>query len=180
MPKRVTFLARSIAVALVAVAISTVAGAGAANAATTGPWVVQGYNSDDCVVVHNDSKANDAQVELGLCGWDESQWDFINAPSGPYYRIRHRDSGKCMAVKDSSTANSAKVVQTTCFRGYNELWLPVKKASARGVDYYELKNYNSGLCLNVKGNATGEGADLVQYACDAKAHNDWFTWNPQT
>lgn len=46
---------------------------------------------------------------------------------GPYYNLVARHSGKCLDMKDASTANGARIIQWPCGTGSNQqLWLTIR------------------------------------------------------
>lgn len=152
-----------------------------AAAAASPDYVIQFYNSLLCMKTQSNSTADNVQIEMGLCVERNYLWDF-QPISGGYWKIKNRQTGKCIAVKGDSHTRGAKVVQLACTQHYSTLWKPVLKVrhdeSHNDSDYYYLQNYESGYCLNVANNSTAIGADLVQYDCGSASHNDWFTWWP--
>ncbi|MCX4909094.1 RICIN domain-containing protein [Streptomyces sp. NBC_00878] len=166
-------------VAALAVIAATLLGtASPAVAEVSGPWVMQPYTSDLCIHPTNYSSASGVVVEQTLCeSRVDRDWNFQTINAG-YYRISYRNGGKCLAVSGSSTANSAKIVTQACGNPtLNDNWLPIRNFSAGDLDYYLLYNRHSGKCLNVKGNSTAIGGDLIQYTCNTAANNESFTWN---
>jgi hypothetical protein len=87
-----------------------------------------------------------------------------------------RQMRECLNVKGASKANSAKIILYTC-ASMNDEWIPINKSTGNdGHDYYELRNRNSGLCLNVNKASTAVGAEIIQYSCSTSAKNEYFSW----
>ena len=161
--------------AIAAIVLST--GSPAA-AAVSGPWVMQPFTSRLCIHPTNYSSASNVVVEQTYCSSGvDRDWDFHQIDAN-YYRISYRNGDKCFGVKSSSTANSAKIITQACGNPtLNDQWRPIKNFTSGSLDYYLLKNRHSGKCLNVQGNSTSAGADLIQYTCSTTANNEAFTWN---
>jgi hypothetical protein len=78
-----------------------------------------------------------------------------------------------------SLSNGARVQQYTCGSIYhNDEWEFVPGVNENGTEFYYLKNEYSGLCANVVGESTLNGALIQQYTCGSIAFND--LWWPET
>jgi hypothetical protein len=148
----------------------------AQSAAVQGPYVIDFLHSGKCLDLPNSTTSN-VQLIQYTCNTSfpaNQGWYFEDTTSG-YYKIRSQATSKCVTVLNASTANSAQVIQYPCNDTYNAQWLPVPKGtSTTGLDYYELRNRNSGKCLNVQGASTSNSAKLIQYDCASA--NDRQTW----
>lgn len=141
-------------------------------AAAEGPYVMQPYDNDYCLHTAGYS-ANAVAVEQNLCASGSNRnWTWTK--SNAYWKIRYRNGGKCIAVAGDSTANNAKIKTQTCHTTPSEQWLPVFNFKANNVDYYQLKNRNSGKCMAITSNS--QGADLIQTTCGSSTKQS-FTWN---
>lgn len=88
-------------------------------------------------------------------------------PSGTLALIG-RQSGKCVSVKDASTAAGATIHQWTCVDVPHQNWTFVPAGNG-----YQIRSNTSGLCLAVQGGATGNGVPVVQQACGTQASGIW-------
>jgi hypothetical protein len=67
------------------------------------------------------SKDDGALVVQATCdGSDNQQWS-LN-PSGEYYNVSPRNSGKCLGIAGGSLANGAQVIQWSCLENDNQSW----------------------------------------------------------
>ncbi|WP_344139254.1 RICIN domain-containing protein [Luedemannella flava] len=82
-------------------------------------------------------------------------------PTGTFYRINVRHSGKAMDVQSPNTANGARVGQYTYTGNAWQQW----QFQDAGSGYWRIVSRNSGKCLDVVGAATADGAELIQYTC---------------
>jgi hypothetical protein len=83
-------------------------------------------------------------------------------------------------VQGGSTSNSARIIQFTCGAGdltLNYQWY-VNILSEHGTSpLVQIKNVNSGKCLNVQGGVGSYGTPIVQFTCQTDNHLDWFQIN---
>ena len=97
------------------------------------------------------------------------RWDVTSV--GGHFRFESHYSGKCLNVRDNSTAPGAEMIVYTCGTDSNELWSLV--GNGRG---YQIVSLRSGLCLAVQG-AVGRGRQLIQNVCSRNAAPT-DTWLP--
>ncbi|MFH9005068.1 family 43 glycosylhydrolase [Streptomyces afghaniensis] len=76
------------------------------------------------------------------------------------YTVTNRNSGKCLGVAGSSTADGANVVQYTCNGGTNQRW----RLEDLGDDTHRLVNAATGKVLDTADCSTADGADLRQWS----------------
>ncbi|MEV0220554.1 family 43 glycosylhydrolase [Streptomyces sp. NPDC050704] len=76
------------------------------------------------------------------------------------YTITNRNSGKCLEVAGSSTADGANVQQYACNGGNNQKW----RVQDQGDDTSRLVNVASGKVLDTADCSAADGADLRQWA----------------
>ncbi|MCO1574181.1 family 43 glycosylhydrolase [Crossiella sp. SN42] len=99
----------------------------------------------------------------------------LNGPAGETaatptaYRIVNRNSGKCLNVKDSSTADGGDVVQHFCDGGLNQRW----RIEDLGNDTSRVVNVRSGKALDVNACGTGDGANIQQWAWRNNTCQQW-------
>src|SRR5690606_7157684 len=87
--------------------------------------------------------------------------------SGKTYRLRAKNSGKCIDVSGNATYSGATLAQWTCHGGSNQAFT----ATATGSGYFTLKARHSGKCLTVDN--TNNNARAVQKNCDGSSIQQW-------
>jgi GH43 family beta-xylosidase len=75
------------------------------------------------------------------------------------YTLTNRNSGKCLDVAGSSTADGANVQQYTCNGGNNQKW----RIEDQGDDTSRLVNVATGKVLDTADCSSADGADLRQW-----------------
>jgi hypothetical protein len=75
-----------------------------------------------------------------------------------YYKIINKNSGKCLDVSGSSTADGANVQQWEYVGGDHQKW----KLEAVGDGYHKICAKHSGKCLSIEDGGTYDGANVVQ------------------
>jgi hypothetical protein len=93
----------------------------------------------------------------------------VTGPTGTYYNVVARHSGKCMDVVGGSTADLAEVIQYACGTGINQQWRRVDL----GNGYVQLEARHSGKCLDVADRSTADNARIVQFACGTGTNQQW-------
>jgi hypothetical protein len=95
--------------------------------------------------------------------------------TGPYF-LQNVNSGLCLNVSGGSMANGAKLIQYYCYdNGFpnNQIY----KNNQWYLDYdqgvYYIRSASSGLCVNVSGASTMDGAQVIQYSCVRTFNNQW-------
>ncbi|WNM40971.1 RICIN domain-containing protein [Micromonospora halotolerans] len=90
------------------------------------------------------------------------------APAATPKVIRGIPSGLCVGVTgdDPEGANAALA---DCTGGPEQQWVVTPVAA----DTYVLVNAASGKCLDVYGQSTDDGTDLVQWSCNGQANQQW-------
>lgn len=86
-------------------------------------------------------------------------------------RIRNGQSGKYLAVKGSSTADSALVVQYEDDGSGREDLLWEREEQSDG--WFLLRNRHSGKVLGVDGMSTADSAQVVQFADNGTEDHLW-------
>ncbi|HEY9523030.1 MAG TPA: RICIN domain-containing protein [Thermopolyspora sp.] len=93
----------------------------------------------------------------------------INAVGSGYDRLNVRHSGKCVDVRNASTANSAAVIQYTCNGGTNQQW----RIQSISGGYVQVIARHSNKCLDVNGASTADSATILQYTCGTGTNQRW-------
>jgi hypothetical protein len=86
-----------------------------------------------------------------------------------YYAIYAADSGKCLDIEGSSTANGADLHQWDCHWGDNQQF----KFEDAGDGYYYIKAKHSNKCVDVSGVSQNEGAQIHQWDCLGADNQKW-------
>ncbi|MFC5953455.1 family 43 glycosylhydrolase [Streptomyces pratens] len=76
------------------------------------------------------------------------------------YTLTNRNSGKCLEVAGSSTADGANVQQYACNGGANQRW----RLEDLGDDTHRLVNVAGGKALDTENCSAADGADLRQWS----------------
>ena len=96
--------------------------------------------------------------------------------AGPFQLAPSIASGQCADVQGVSKLNSAAVQLWQCggAASTNQLWTLQPKVGSYGTGY-QIISANSGLCLDVIGQSTADGAHLQQYECggETQANQIW-------
>jgi hypothetical protein len=93
------------------------------------------------------------------------------SPFSGDYQIKNATSGLSLAVQNSSTANSAPVVQRADTTDGSASWSFVPQSNG----YYEIKNTHSGQLLNISAASGKPGAPAVQWPAGgiAQGNDQW-------
>lgn len=86
---------------------------------------------------------------------------------GKTYRLRAKNSGKCIDVSGNASYSGATIAQWSCHGGSNQAFT----ASATSGGYFTLKARHSGKCLSIDGN--GDRARAIQENCDGSSSQQW-------
>jgi hypothetical protein len=90
--------------------------------------------------------------------------------------IVNKHSGRCLTVRDASSADNAQVNQYRCVGAKNQQWRLEFGGGDPSVAAITLRNVNSGKCLTVHGGVR-KGASVDQYRCLAQP-NQTFSFLP--
>jgi RNA polymerase sigma factor (sigma-70 family) len=155
-------------------------------AVTGRTWTLTAEHSGKNMDVNAESTADGTPViQWPATGADNQRWQAVDAGGGAVY-LKAVHSGTCLDVVDGSTTAGASLQLYTCNSGDNQKFTvtppststpatpaaPSATATAAGTAY-TIRNVGSGLCVDVFGNATGDGAPLVQWVCQGKTNQQW-------
>ena len=116
------------------------------------------------------------RIDQWQCVNQTNEWWYMEGADSTTWYVVNGYSGKCMNVASASTSNGAFVIQYPCSYDANNRWAWQYVSFSSGHQGYRLVNVNSGLCLNVAGYSTSNGADLIQYTCGDYL-NELFYWH---
>lgn len=101
------------------------------------------YKCLDIVAV---SGSDGAQVQHYSCSGASNQKFTVEA-AGSGYRLKANNSGKCIGVANNATHNGALLEQRSCGANNSQIF----QLNSAGNGLYELKNVNSGKCVEIQG-----------------------------
>jgi hypothetical protein len=106
-----------------------------------------------------------AALVIGAIGLFSVGVSALPASAAGFVPIKHAVTGKCIDVKDRSTAVHAVIHQWRCQGEDNQAWL--KSFVPGGVQFI---NQRAGLCLDVRSDGpVPNGTSLQLYPCDGAA-----------
>jgi beta-glucanase (GH16 family) len=134
-----------------------------ASSINSGAWYqVINQNSGACMDDTNFGTSDGTTVQQYACGVDQfnQEWQ-LTATSDGYYKIINRNSVLALDDTNLSTTPGTGQQQWAYGGGANQQWIPQQVGSS-----FQLVNRLSGLCLDVPGASTQNGAQLDQYTCN--------------
>jgi len=153
---------------------------GSADAAPVFYRTMVGRGSGKCADVRTQDNIT---VQLwGCSGVTEQDWrfEFALATGGTdYYRIFNRRTQRCLGIAgDSTRAGVAAQIQFCAGDDSRPTQLWSFQTVYLGNDPWTvIRNRWSGLCLDARGNATGNGTIIQQYTCNGTTAQLWYTNN---
>ncbi|WP_199044480.1 RICIN domain-containing protein [Glycomyces salinus] len=109
---------------------------------------------------------NDALDDWGLTLYTG---DGSEPPPSDGNAIVNRNSGKCVDVPSSSTADGTVLQQYDCWDGANQGW----QLEDVGGGYYRIVSESSGKCMDIDGASTENGAGVIQWTCHGGDNQQW-------
>lgn len=93
----------------------------------SGYYNIRNQSTNGCMTVLNNSTAQNQPIISYDCNrGDNAEWRTERLNPGStgthWYRLVSRRSGKCLTVKNASTANNVELLQYTCNGGSNQAW----------------------------------------------------------
>ncbi|MEV1116323.1 RICIN domain-containing protein [Actinosynnema sp. NPDC049800] len=142
-----------------------------AAAAPTNPYLfINGY-SNLCLDVAYGSLDDGARVQQWDCyGGPPERWHLEVVESLPgmtYYRLRNDNSGRCLDVPDNTPGTG--VHQWGCWGGWMQQWQVIHVAP----NSLQLRNRQSGLCLDNRDWSLPPGTTIQQWHCNGAAVQLW-------
>lgn len=125
-------------------------------------WNIENFNGGKVTATHSGlylSVNTDGKTVLQLS--NSHLWIF-RANHQAYYEIVSKAyTDKCLDVPSASKLPQATVQIFACGQGDHQLW----SLADHGQGYYQIRNKNSGYCLDVASSSTASGAIIQQYPC---------------
>jgi hypothetical protein len=143
----------------------------------SGSVLLEPRHSSGCLDLPLGSNADSVKLVTWTCHYPPTanqHWIFKAVPHYiRVYTIHSAATDKCVQVAGNSMEAGALVQQYHCTGGQNERWQMVYV-----YDFgYQIKNFNSGMCLNVSRANEQNGAEIVQWPCGVQpALNELWNW----
>lgn len=139
---------------------------------TEGTYRIIPRHSGKAVDVQSCGTANGTNVQQWSWLNNNCQkWVFTDTGSGNWRISPLSSTGMALDVNGCSTSNNANVQLWSWLNNNCQKWQLVDM----GNGYYQIKSLNSGKCLDVSGNSTADGANIVQYTCNSSSYNQQFS-----
>lgn len=149
------------------------------------PTVAVAQHSQQCLDNADLGTADGNRQQQFPCeGGDQQLWDFRPvADVANTYTVVNQQTGKCLAVNGSSSADGAAVQQWTCAPGAQNQQFALRKVTYSGNDPhdYQLVARHSGKCVDVNGVSTAVRATVHQWTCkpvgqSSPLNQTWRLW----
>ncbi|MFL6465326.1 MAG: RICIN domain-containing protein, partial [Bryobacteraceae bacterium] len=103
--------------------------------------------------------------------WGGDMQKFQLTPVNSGYEITSRISGFQLDIAGGpgATGDNIPLIQWPYWGSTNEIF----QLNQTPDGYYTINPVNSGKCLDVSGNATNDGAPIIQYACLGNDNQKW-------
>lgn len=125
-------------------------------------------NSGKVLDVYGGSTADGATVvQWPWKGGANQQWRMTQNSDGSF-RLVSLGSGKALTSPNANQGTA--LVQTTDTNGANQRW---KLVPATTSGYHRLVNVGNGLCADVEGGSTADGARVIQWAANGGVNQEW-------
>ena len=124
--------------------------------------------TNKCLDVNGGSTADGATVLEATCsGGTRQRWQ-LRAVTGGLVELVNQNSNKCVRVSADSSTDGAQLVQWTCSSLASQRFTQRTPTKLRTYEYppAAIPIYHAGRCLDVSGSATGDDAEVQQYACN--------------
>lgn len=118
-----------------------------------------------------DSDARSADDD-GSSGARTLQSQDVAAAAGPFHLVFYH-SQKCADLPRYSPVNGTQLDQWTCVRQTNEQWYLDYVGTARGSDWFRIRNRASNKCMNISNYSRYNYGRVVQWTC-GRYTNEYF------
>jgi arabinan endo-1,5-alpha-L-arabinosidase len=150
-----------------------VGGTSSTSIVSGGTYRITPRNSGKSLDVANCGTANGANVQQWSWLNNDCQQFVMTDVGSSQWRISPAHAtGMSLDVTNCSTANSANIQLWSWLNNNCQKWQLIDMGSG----YYQIKSVSTGKCLNVSGNSSSDGANIVQYTCGT-ANNMQFSFN---
>jgi len=140
--------------------------------AATNEFPVINPNSGKCLDVYHSGQANYTNVDIYTCNGSAAQdWHFVKIGTsslGTVYQLENPNSGKCLDVYHSGTANYTNVDLYTCNGSTAQGWIPHGSALVSEV--------NLTSCLDVYHSGTANYTNVDLFSCNGSGAQAWTSY----
>jgi hypothetical protein len=141
---------------------------------------IVGRQSNRCLSLSANNGANGTPIIIWDCSGAPNPGDgqvFTLVPmdtSGQYYELKINSTGKCVDVTGVSYENGAYLQEWDCLGAgqANQLWDPTPISGQPPYEAFIAKH--DGRCMDVLGQATGNGARVGQWDCWWGGNQQWY------
>jgi galactose oxidase len=95
----------------------------------------------------------------------------------PFIVTIESDNGLCLDVARQSQEKGANLIVYGCHGKDNQKFELRSSGSNRNADWFSAESVDSGLCLDIKGNSSARGTQLIQWTCK-NSDNQRFDFRP--
>jgi hypothetical protein len=128
-------------------------------------WALLDENTSFEVRIGNYERLFDA-ANKKIRAWESGE----SVPQEQWFRLKAKNSGKCMHVHGGGNANGANITQWECVDQPNVQWQMVQ---TKEPGYFFLKARHSGKCAHVHGGGNANGANITQWDCVEQDNVKW-------
>lgn len=155
---------------------SSSGGGSSNNGTVNGTYWISPVHSGKAVDVANCGTANLTNIQQYAWLNNDCQKFVISQVDGIWHRISPVSAPtKSLDLNTSMSGNGATIILYDYWGGDNQLF----RFQSAGSGKWRIIPKSSELCLDVSGNSSADGADLVQWTCTAGAENQMFNLNSQ-
>jgi hypothetical protein len=154
----------------IAIALTTAAGTGAANAQVGQYYEIRNFQyrngTGKCIDVPGSSTAYYQRLQIWDChGGDNQLWARVYVGDGTSnYEIINRHSGMCIAPENNSSADLTPLVQTYCNGGLVTKWYDTAQFAENEISA-SITNAYTGTCIDLNGGVPSNGTPVQGYHC---------------
>ncbi|RPF22717.1 RICIN domain-containing protein [Myceligenerans xiligouense] len=128
-----------------------------------GPFrTLEPRHASTCADVTNNNVRAGEQLKTYTCNGQGNQRFWFRDAGGGHFTIVAQHSNMCLQE------NASTVTQESCDGGTDQQW----RSESAGT-YLRILARNSGECLDVSGGGTGQGAQIITYACNGQSNQQW-------
>jgi hypothetical protein len=144
----------------------------------SGVFKLLNANSGKAMDVASASMADGANVQQWTDNGTAAQQFRLERSAGNRYALVNANSGKCVDVASAGTADGTNIQQWTCNGTAAQAFFLYPRGAAAAsvlpIGQYTARAASSGLCLDIAGASTADGAKAQQSACSAGAASQSF------
>lgn len=100
------------------------------------------------------------------------KWIFTDVGGGSWRITPSNATGQALDLTNCDGANLANIRLWSWLNNDCQKW----ELLDRGGGYYSIRSRASGKCLDISGNSSADGANLIQYTCNSGSYNQQFSF----